>query len=170
MATTSGQLYCRLIPARAGSTCGQSWSAIRPPAHPRTCGEHTSAKSCKAFHQGSSPHVRGAPPIARQNLAVCRLIPARAGSTASHIARLPRRTAHPRTCGEHLRAASVASGHQGSSPHVRGARTLSGPMRTSLRLIPARAGSTSGGTNTGARYGAHPRTCGEHAAPWVGVG
>ena len=70
-----------IIPACAGSTpvslaCG---SAGRD--HPRMCGEHWKAPPMLTASVGSSPHVRGAPPVFRPPVSTFGIIPACAGST-----------------------------------------------------------------------------------------
>ena len=65
--------------------------------------------------------------------------------------------------GEHGLSSSTLKLAQGSSPHARGARhtTMSGRLR--IRIIPACAGSTSGGPGRGSQMWDHPRMRGEHA-------
>ena len=50
----------------------------------------------------------------------------------------------------------------GSSPRMRGAPTIACVKRSSLRFIPAHAGSTGPATPSVADYPVHPRACGEH--------
>ena len=91
-----------------------------------------------------------------------RLIPARAGSTALWflLRRVP--AVHPRSCGErtHLTDAEVA--HPGSSPLARGTRNVNRLQAVEARLIPARAGNTTGKFHPGGKGTAHPRSRGEH--------
>ncbi len=78
---TSTWRWCRLIPARAGSTCmGAPW-VMGWEAHPRASGEH---------HLVARPHGRDQ-----------WLIPARAGSTRAGARRRRAARAHPRASGEH---------------------------------------------------------------------
>ena len=49
--------------------------------HPRIRGEHASAVPKPVNTEGSSPHTRGAPRIARRRCPAARIIPAYAGST-----------------------------------------------------------------------------------------
>ena len=76
---------CRrgIIPACAGSTRPQTGWRARSRDHPRMCGEHSDASGIEVRHQGSSPHVRGAPQGVTVKLCQCR--------------------DHPRMCGEHYR-------------------------------------------------------------------
>ena len=52
---------------------------------------------------------------------------------------------------------------RGSSPLVRGARTRLTSASAEPRIIPARAGSTSGSSNQRLSSWDHPRSCGEHS-------
>ena len=53
--------WCRLIPARAGKTCGGSSSPSWTWAHPRACGENGGEHVGVFVAEGSSPRVRGKP-------------------------------------------------------------------------------------------------------------
>ncbi len=94
--------------------------------------------------EGSSPHMRGTPPMI--TILTCRagIIPAYAGNTMVADAGFRFDGDHPRICGEHQVAQIAASIEQGSSPHMRGT-----PCRGRVRA-------------TGAWD--HPRICGEHAS------
>ena len=71
-----------------------------------------------------------------------RIIPADAGSTRrpSFARTIPRD--HPRGCGEHGLFFQPPSCSHGSSPRMRGALWMKVPYDSSLRIIPADAGST----------------------------
>ena len=113
-----------LIPAHAGSTIssGQGGALIR--AHPRSRGEHWAAKEIDAQSIGSSPLTRGAPNKSFRQWSRKRLIPAHAGSTVLRTSARLRRTAHPRSRGEHDRSHLGQIAFNGSSPLTRGARPL----------------------------------------------
>ena len=90
------------------------------------------------------------------------LIPARAGKT-EHLPTIPTNEgAHPRSRGENVRWRRRCLCPVGSSPLARGklARVPAHPTR--FRLIPARAGKTSGVGIVGATVAAHPRSRGEN--------
>ena len=110
-----------IIPARAGSTGSTTSTERGRRDHPRSCGEHGPRAGACSLPTGSSPLVRGALICIIRHTRFCRIIPARAGSTALSriIDFLPRD--HPRSCGEHssLLISSLCVG--GSSPLVRGA-------------------------------------------------
>ena len=70
---------------------------------------------------------------------------------------------HPRIRGEHHRPPQCDSPPRGSSPHTRGARSLSPRASQHRGIIPAYAGSTPSGTPPRAISRDHPRIRGEHA-------
>ena len=93
----------RLIPARAGNTVGGHGVESFLSAHPRSRGEHVWWSWCVVLPFGSSPLARGTLRRRLEHPAVRRLIPARAGNTAtSRTPRIPI-SAHPRSRGEHER-------------------------------------------------------------------
>ena len=110
----------RLIPARAGKTRGLLTASDACPAHPRACGENSCWVKPAPVRMGSSPRVRGKPRPAREHRRRSRLIPARAGKTASIEAAHSCAWAHPRACGENLMITRRWRVCQGSSPRVRG--------------------------------------------------
>ena len=152
----------RLIPASAGSTVGPIPAGGLRWAHPRVCGEHTTPHPCIGPMSGSSPRLRGAPPMSRESIRTLRLIPASAGSTAPRTFPTMRTQAHPRVCGEHDTAPHTRPMPWGSSPRLRGALFLFAMWSREFRLIPASAGSTDTSTRCPPPAGAHPRVCGEH--------
>ena len=111
---------------------------------------------------GSSPHVRGA--LLRFVLLVFRvgIIPACAGSTGLQKPSFAFGRDHPRMCGEHGAPELLATGYQGSSPHVRGALVPGRHVRVHVGIIPACAGSTPPTPLTRSYCRDHPRMCGEH--------
>ena len=118
----------RIIPARAGSTLGFSRFRNGHEDHPRSRGEHACSKRLSTVIVGSSPLARGAREKVYIPLPICGIIPARAGST-SKIRRRPRTIQdHPRSRGEHPDRFQRVRNH--------------------LRIIPARAGSTTSRGNS----------------------
>ena len=90
------------------------------------------------------------------------LIPARAGNTwLAESPRSPGR-AHPRSRGEHRTRKRLYRKSSGSSPLARGTHPCVSRPNSSPGLIPARAGNTTRSPRSGTRYGAHPRSRGEH--------
>ena len=133
-------------------------------AHPRACGENEVADLVHCGVPGSSPRVRGKPPVNRWNKLPRRLIPARAGKTSKARRTSARSRAHPRACGENWMVHLYNTSEDGSSPRVRGKPLLYFLSAALHRLIPARAGKTCVNWATNTRTWAHPRACGENGA------
>ena len=152
----------RLIPARAGKTRAIAGSPVPTGAHPRACGENPVRPPLRPRPLGSSPRVRGKRGSSRATDAAHRLIPARAGKTASSGAPPGSARAHPRACGENWAATDMGSSAPGSSPRVRGKPAPCAAPPAGGGLIPARAGKTSCASSTTRRTSAHPRACGEN--------
>ena len=131
-----------IIPARAGSTTVLRRCLRRRTDHPRSRGVYPAREKSAASRPGSSPLARGLPNQSRQNSEAARIIPARAGSTTC-------RTSHPRALWDHPRSRGVYQcllislpALTGSSPLARGLLTDDVTKRSSVGIIPARAGST----------------------------
>ena len=75
--------------------------------------------------------------------------------------------AHPRSRGEHDPAELGFHQHGGSSPLARGTPAPPKHPTKPRRLIPARAGNTSGHQKTSRPFTAHPRSRGEHSSTEV---
>ena len=150
----------RLIPARAGRTRRPPPRLPGRPAHPRSCGADPLMVHYDTGTSGSSPLVRGGRCQQRTGLRPLRLIPARAGRTASRSRTPSRPTAHPRSCGADIRRKDGRSAVIGSSPLVRGGRERERCASGRGRLIPARAGRTTTATRRQPWAAAHPRSCG----------
>ncbi len=114
----------RIIPAHAGQTMDGRLRISSIMDHPRTCGANACYVGVGVGSRGSSPHMRGKQTQIWNELVNFRIIPAHAGQTnMTTFTNLPD-TDHPRTCGAN--GFPVASSHFffGSSPHMRGKRTL----------------------------------------------
>ena len=134
-----------IIPACTGSTTTSSRTRTGRWDHPRMCGEHFDEWIDDMSATGSSPHVRGAPcclvrttpswgssphvrgaPVVHGLLdGLGGIIPACAGSTTPPAQDRHATRDHPRMCGEHIQRVLRRIAEQGSSPHVRGARSSS---------------------------------------------
>ena len=90
----------RLIPACAGKTGSWPVRPPRRPAHPRVCGENEYLLMLTSSHGGSSPRVRGKPPLTPSTGSGRGLIPACAGKTPTDPFYGEWSRAHPRVCGE----------------------------------------------------------------------
>ena len=111
---------------------------------------------------GSSPRMRGA---LRGKEYMCvdpGIIPADAGSTVHVQFACAAKGDHPRGCGEHAITRSQKQMDMGSSPRMRGAQPLRRIPLTSVRIIPADAGSTNSHNHRSGTAEDHPRGCGEH--------
>ena len=96
--------------------------------------------------------------------AICRIIPAYAGSTPAPSCGAASRRDHPRIRGEHGAAQDARDGREGSSPHTRGARVHVFDDGICRGIIPAYAGSTKVRIKQFRVCGDHPRIRGEHVA------
>ena len=112
---------------------------------------------------GSSPLARGTLHNTVESGPAPRFIPARAGNTARSGSGRGTTSVHPRSRGEHARAAMRRLTRSGSSPLARGTRALGQPIEASRRFIPARAGNTGPPRCPCTGATVHPRSRGEHA-------
>ena len=90
------------------------------------------------------------------------IIPAYAGSTGSMSGFEGPDEDHPRVCGEHGKPLPGRLKAAGSSPRMRGARTIRRMHTKTIRIIPAYAGSTEYHRFSSRLRWDHPRVCGEH--------
>ena len=110
---------------------------------------------------GSSPRLRGTRVHRRGARRRVRFIPAPAGN-----ATLPRRqwrtsSVHPRACGERRGSMRPSSSSGGSSPRLRGTRTVTIAGASRSRFIPAPAGNAPDWSKRRDAQPVHPRACGE---------
>ena len=132
----------RFIPARAGNTRPRPASPAAPPVHPRSRGEHFRRYFRHHPPDGSSPLARGTLHLPVPVAAIQRFIPARAGNTLPRSREARSLPVHPRSRGEHPRAARTSAGGGGSSPLARGTPVRRPRRAGAGRFIPARAGNT----------------------------
>ena len=152
-----------LIPARAGKTRPKPRTRTWSPAHPRAGGENSLPSGCAVFSIGSSPRGRGKPSVSGDGHWCVRLIPARAGKTRASRAWMTTGGAHPRAGGENAIITDPPYGIAGSSPRGRGKHSPRRRLPGVRRLIPARAGKTTGAPVAARHTGAHPRAGGENS-------
>ena len=155
----------RIIPAYAGSTRWRAFLPRAPQDHPRIRGEHANFWRWRAMRAGSSPHTRGARVGGARGHQECRIIPAYAGSTKESPRSRAAPRDHPRIRGEHALPPERPRLGLGSSPHTRGARSMSWKRRGCSRIIPAYAGSTEFPILKVTVGRDHPRIRGEHTRP-----
>ena len=153
-----------LIPARAGKTRDQPRPGRPYGAHPRAGGENLMNPWMRFLPAGSSPRGRGKPSRSQSSPRPRRLIPARAGKTIGSVSLSSSKRAHPRAGGDNRCRHVVMSCIAGSSPRGRGKLPGGGPGSRGRRLIPARAGKTTGAVPPTASKTAHPRAGGENDA------
>ena len=155
----------RIIPARAGFTRGSRRGSHRSRDHPRSRGVYSATGGPRTAPAGSSPLARGLPPwdeyidwdsrgsspLARGlhdqrevTLEVTRIIPARAGFTAMSPWSSTTTPDHPRSRGVYPFPRHGTSITRGSSPLARGLRVAVEHHLRVVRIIPARAGFTTG--------------------------
>ena len=134
----------RIIPARAGPTSQATHIPGIGADHPRACGANFATLTGYQPSDGSSPRVRGQRSWDVAIWASMRIIPARAGPTSSllEMRRIP--TDHPRACGANQMADEMGRTRFGSSPRVRGQLACRPRQLSKIRIIPARAGPTTG--------------------------
>ena len=152
----------RLTPACAGSTTNPGLPALAPATYPRVCGEHPCGTLPLAVPADLPPRVRGAPVWHASASSTSRLTPACAGSTPSAVSVCRLRSTYPRVCGEHAFIAAACEPQNDLPPRVRGARLPLAVRSCTLRLTPACAGSTTGGSRHETSAATYPRVCGEH--------
>ena len=132
----------RIIPACAGSTSVVSGLNRMARDHPRMRGVHQKILNARELKAGSSPHARGPPSPLINSVVTIRIIPACAGSTAVFVHHSGDFKDHPRMRGVHRNVSLCGRSGIGSSPHARGPLAHNHHCSSSLRIIPACAGST----------------------------
>ena len=145
-----------------GTRCSASCRPRTSAVHPRVCGEHVARRMTGCAKTGSSPRVRGTPPLFPILAWRYRFIPACAGNTGPRGRSRGRSPVHPRVCGEHGTPPPRGCSRSGSSPRVRGTRRWRCGAGAAGRFIPACAGNTNATRPLRRMSPVHPRVCGEH--------
>ena len=131
-----------IIPARAGFTRNGKNHHARPRDHPRSRGVYAPFLWPALKMYGSSPLARGLLAPCNLDVALDRIIPARAGFTNhTQPVRSPTRD-HPRSRGVYALRYRVPLPGPGSSPLARGLLAWGRATAMMVRIIPARAGFT----------------------------
>ena len=104
--------------------------------------------------------MRGKPPQIKAEFSMIRIIPAHAGQTPLPDPARQVRTDHPRACGANSVRLSKRRHATGSSPRMRGKRTMEFWTPFAGRIIPAHAGQTSVFSLSFLLVPDHPRACG----------
>ena len=151
----------RFIPAHAGNSDMSAAHSTISPVHPRACGELYRVRLQSVDLGGSSPRMRGTHQLQRPCHRRTRFIPAHAGNSLDPGDLLPEPPLHPRACGE-LRVLADREPHViGSSPRMRGTRSLWQRLGLGSRFIPAHAGNSGSRSSEAIQITVHPRACGE---------
>ena len=150
----------RIIPARAGFTRREPDRIRCAQDHPRSRGVYYHEIAHETADQGSSPLARGLLPPPMRREAGFRIIPARAGFTASVSVSGSRPRDHPRSRGVYKSSGMRVPRRRGSSPLARGLRRPDGGRRRRRRIIPARAGFTCVRARSESQSWDHPRSRG----------
>ena len=130
--------------------------------HPRIRGEHRGARKNSHRGLGSSPHSRGTLHSVTIPTLIPGIIPAFAGNTVPWTEKQLEYKDHPRIRGEHILSVWTLQTGEGSSPHSRGTLPDGAFKRLEDRIIPAFAGNTVTGNESGRYCRDHPRIRGEH--------
>ena len=112
--------------------------------HPRSRGVYPERSSTIIISIGSSPLARGLLQLDADRAPPQRIIPARAGFTVLPLGCGIGSQDHPRSRGVYPAYSGPRGFHRGSSPLARGLQNRPRRGHTPIRIIPARAGFTSG--------------------------
>ena len=157
-----GAILEGIIPAHAGLTTGQKHKKKKEGDHPRACGAHVILSQSKMSSSGSSPRMRGSLDTGAVKSYSDGIIPAHAGLTHRRDFSFRWKWDHPRACGAHTLAATLRSAGTGSSPRMRGSRSVAKRTPSPAGIIPAHAGLTEEDAAGWASRWDHPRACGAH--------
>ena len=136
--------------------------------HPRSRGVYGRGTSVIRSADGSSPLARGLRHPGDADSGEDRIIPARAGSTLSLLLLIPIKRDHPRSRGVYAALYCREMKLMGSSPLARGLPVDGGGNFSRVRIIPARAGSTTCRTSHPRALWDHPRSRGVyHTSSWT---
>ena len=113
-------LVVRYIPACAGEAGASRCPRSPRPVHPRVCGGSLIGVWNRNRSTGTSPRVRGKPPMKTQPYPSSRYIPACAGEAGDLTWTCKNKPVHPRVCGGSESIYNELPVHGGSSPRVRG--------------------------------------------------
>ena len=148
----------RIIPAHAGNSAPPGSATRADPDHPRACGELALCLRHSSVFTGSSPRMRGTPELIWQRFGDDRIIPAHAGNSSATAVSMLTEPDHPRACGELCRTLSVGCIANGSSPRMRGTRTMRRSSSRTSTDHPRACGELSpSGALCAALYGSSPR-------------
>ena len=150
----------RSIPAGAGETFSLDAQGRSSGVDPRGCGGDHHSTSPVAGTNGRSPRVRGRQTTVKKQVPPDGSIPAGAGETLLRIFFFIVAMVDPRGCGGDRWWTNATASGRGRSPRVRGRQPLPTPAPPHERSIPAGAGETDHGQETGPSGWVDPRGCG----------
>ena len=154
----------RIIPARAGFTPRPCDPARTGRDHPRSRGVYPMRTMSPQSTSGSSPLARGLRSSTGATRSCTWIIPARAGFTLLVLGRASIRTDHPRSRGVYPPSRSPRWSASGSSPLARGLHDAAVRKALRARIIPARAGFTTGHCPRTPGRPDHPRSRGVYVS------
>ena len=150
----------RIIPARAGFTVQRAGGRGPRPDHPRSRGVYVGSGVPRGGWNGSSPLARGLRDRDLPQGGPDRIIPARAGFTPRSGRCGAWASDHPRSRGVYGEATASQDPGHGSAPIARGLARSARAVCGFRRIIPARAGFTSGDVARVIYDRDHPRSRG----------
>ena len=154
-----------IIPACVGFTVGILYASIWRRDHPRSRGVYSIDEEMASETVGSSPLARGLLVRPESVNADDRIIPARAGFTATQRPKYRKNQDHPRSRGVYVSDVATILESAGSSPLARGLLMRRSARRWRLGIIPARAGFTVDERRSPDRPSDHPRSRGVYIFP-----
>ncbi len=155
----------RATPARAGTTSPATCSRRCVRGFPRAGGDDRARELPPASSSGLPPRGRGRPCNMISDPVPMGATPARAGTTSPSRARRGRSGGYPRAGGDDSSTQPPRRPTIGLPPRGRG-RLRQPRDRTGVpRATPARAGTTSGPSTTGAHSAGYPRAGGDDPLP-----
>ena len=134
--------FDRFIPAYAGNSNVNLFTASTSAVHPRLRGELEDFTVTKSGCRGSSPLTRGTLELILTRQPSQRFIPAYAGNSRQERPSGAKSTVHPRLRGELPAPIAAVAVMDGSSPLTRGTQTIVFRVLRRVRFIPAYAGNS----------------------------
>ena len=132
----------RITPADAGKTFCLRARKVKNTDHPRGCGENVMVMPKGKENCGSPPRMRGKRMLIQRGHESVRITPADAGKTITQNRGIPKKTDHPRGCGENVFRMRQAQPPCGSPPRMRGKPSCAICLTETARITPADAGKT----------------------------
>ena len=118
----------------------------------------------QSFHIGSSPRVWGQEGKNSFAVVTGRIIPTRVGTRGYASNHGDPEKDHPHACGDKKDDQYLIVSAKGSSPRVWGQATKFLQFARTMRIIPTRVGTSSGGERIDQHLRDHPHACGDKNA------